>query len=231
MLRCPGFSQPECYTCLDAFSRGMEIPTGNFTAVITRSDAKLRHGRMRLQLHNWLSPVIWCSLDYEHPRMTQCYDYCVERDFCRLAQVNFAEASAFAVYITNVALALAAMRAETRQMTVFEDDCVFSNHIMKSQLRMSYRESARLSCMYTGMGCGSFRKTVSTTALGMTPCSRAYTVTSEGIRRIAHGMPVRRPIDIALPNIFANTSSVCHLSSTPIRHGSYERRLKRGQDF
>ena len=59
-----------------------------------------------------------------------------------------------------------------------------------------------------------------------------YMISRTGMEKMANGLPLADPIDLAMPKIFGlSNRHVYHASWWPMRHGSHIHRLSRGKDF
>jgi len=238
MLNCTGYNAKECNSCLDMLLKkvtlpsivNISMPVHKLTAVQTLKRAPKRVSRMRRQLNSWYTPIYYLD-DLDHRDISaNCHQYCTTVEFCQLGSTNKDQRSMYAIYYANVLLARAALANGITQLLVIEDDVLFSGSLMQKQIR-TIESSLPFYWEYVAIGCSDYKERIGTLKSGMSPCSRVYLVARAGIRKIAHAIPMARPIDYALLDIFHDSNDVYTLSSTPIRHGSFIHRRPRGVDF
>ena len=216
------------------------------TAVLSRSEARLRQRRMRAQLrlvdHG---PVVVVTYDFERIRnASRCARSCASSSFRGVA---LREPSTVAVTLTHVAVHEALLRVPSvERALVLEDDVLVGSDALRTQLRCVLEALEALEALspphgrsglgwaYVSLGCAPVRTAKPACGLrrGLQPCSRAYLVSRIGMRRIcSHALPMQSPIDYAMIPAFDGEPRVFHLKGSPIAHGSHIHRCKRGADF
>ena len=201
---------------------------------LTRANAPRRQRRMQDQL----------SLDESWPRPT--FVVC---DFERLPigcpgpcfdnhSVAAHEPSTVAIALTHVAVSVV-LRTFPAMHTalVLEDDIITRPNALHSLLRRAIRSlKQRPLWQFVALGCSDYVNSdhgnPNPIRSGMQPCSRMYMVSRTGMEKLASGLPLSDPIDIAMPKIFGlSNPNVYHALEWPMRHGSHVHRLRRGIDF
>lgn len=201
--------------------------------VLTRTNAPRRQRRMRDQLSSlgerW-SPPTFVVCDFER-LPAGCPGPCFDGH-----SVAAHEPSTVAIALTHVAVS-AVLRTfpAMRTVLVLEDDIVARSEALHSLLRRALHAlTQNPGWHFVALGCSTYGSNGDANPIrsGMQPCSRMYLLSRAGMERMASGLPLADPIDVAMPKIFGlSNRNVYHASGWPMRHGSHVHRLRRGSDF
>ena len=201
--------------------------------VLTRTNAPRRQRRMRDQLSalddSW-SPPTFVACDFER-LPAGCPGSCFDG-----RSVAAQEPSTVAIALTHVAVS-AVLRAAPfmRAALVLEDDIVVHPDALHAFVGRTLSALAQdPGWHFVALGCSGYgaHENAQPIRSGMQPCSRMYLVSRAGMEKMATGLPLADPIDMAMPKIFGlDNRHVYHAPAWPMRHGSHLNRLRRGSDF
>jgi hypothetical protein len=121
-----------------------------------------------------------------------------------------------------------------RTALVLEDDIIAPPNALHTLLQRVMRALKREPVWdFVALGCsGQNKRNAFAIRPGMQTCSRMYLISRTGMEKMANGLPLAGPIDLAMPRIFGLTNrNVYHTAWWPMRHGSCVHRLNRGRDF
>lgn len=211
-----------------------ELSNATFaTVILTRTNAPRRQRRMRDQFSSlgmtWPRPTfVTCDSELYLPH--GCPGPCFDN-----RSVAAREPSTVALAFAHVAVsAVLKTFPDLRTTLLLEDDVIATPNVLRLLLQRVVRaleqkpvwDFVALGCPDHGKG-GAFA-----IRPGMQTCSRMYMISRTGMEKMANGLPLADPIDLAMPKIFGlSNRHVYHTSWWPMRHGSYIHRLSRGKDF
>jgi len=203
------------------------------TIVLTRTNAPRRQRRMRDQLslldESW-SPATFVTCDFER-LPAGCPGPCFDG-----RSVAAQEPSTVAVALTHVAVSAVLRRFPVmRTALILEDDIIVQPDALSSFISRTLRALTQdPEWHFVALGCSAYGTNGNKNPIrsGMQPCSRMYLVSRVGMEKMASGLPLADPIDLAMPKIFGlSNRHVYRTLSWPMRHGSYVHRMSRGRDF
>ena len=201
--------------------------------VLTRTNAPRRQRRMRDQLSSldksWSRPT-FVTCDFER-LPAGCPGPCFDG-----RSVAAQEPSTVAVALTHVAVSAVLQTFPVmRAALVLEDDIIAHSDALHSVIRRTFHALTRdPGWHFVALGCSAYGANKNTNPIrsGMQPCSRMYLVSRFGMEKVASGLPLADPIDLAMPKILGlSNRHVYHTRSWPMRHGSHVHRMSRGRDF
>ena len=200
--------------------------------VVTRTDAFRRRQRMMDQLSSlgkaWPRPT-FVGCDFEH-LPAGCPGSCFDN-----RSVAAREPATVALALAHVAISTVLRTFRyLRTALVLEDDIIAPPNALHSLLQRVMHALKREPVWdFVALGCSSHgERNKFAIRPGMQTCSRMYLISRTGMDKMANGLPLADPIDLAMPRIFGLANrNVYHTGWWQMRHGSCVHRLNRGRDF
>lgn len=214
-----------------------ELSNATFaTVILTRTNAPRRQRRMRDQFSSlgglvmsWSQPT-FVTCDHELYLPDGCPGPCFDN---RSAAAH--EPSTVALAFAHVAVSVVLKTfPNLRTALLLEDDVIAPPKVLRLLLqRVMHALEQKPIWDFVALGCPEHGKgDAFAIRPGMQTCSRMYMISRTGMEKMANGLPLSDPIDLAMPKIFGLSNRyVYHTSWWPMRHGSYIYKQSRGKDF
>ncbi len=203
------------------------------TVILTRTNAPRRQRRMRDQFlslgKTWPQPI-FVTCDSELYLPDGCPGSCFDN-----RTVAAHEPSTVALAFAHVAVSVVLKTfPNLRTALLLEDDIIAPPKVLRLLLqRVMHALEQKSIWDFVALGCPEHGKgDAFAIRSGMQTCSRMYMISKTGMEKMANGLPLANPIDLAMPKIFGLSNRyVYHVPWWPMRHGSYIYKQSRGKDF